>query len=315
MIDASSIPTSYAVSGTQSYRFNVTTAATYFINAWDGLAPEKTWTNKGTSLEASQLPVPPAPAPDVSVIIGANVGGNGGRDGLAGANKCTFLTGGLPTSEVYTQTVDVVLGTGGSKRTYTYTYTYVAAPIGPVEPFTAWDLQSSNVAGSAHVDVEALIAGESVSVSKNNGTKYSYSLLQGDGTIRISSVGVSVDDGAPDYSGIVTYYDRNPAGPTPSFNFLYTGNAGINGTAVSSLINGDALAILNGDSFAGNNNGGSNGQALAAVGLSGLGVDLTPGDHTITITATVKDNSGVLVSNVTLKKTVHVITPGCGGGN
>jgi hypothetical protein len=49
--------------------------------------------------------------------------------------------------------------------------------------------------------------------------------------------------------------------------------------------------------FPGNDNGGANGQALAAIVLSGVGVDLLPGDHTLDISATVKDNAGKFIGN------------------
>ena len=68
------------------------------------------------------------------------------------------------------------------------------------------------------------------------------------------------------------------------------------------------------DAFPGNDNGGANGQALAAVQLSGIGTDLQPGAHTITIAATVKDNSGVLLGNVSINFNLNIVTPGCGGG-
>ena len=209
-------------------------------------------------------------------------------------------------------------------------YTYAVTPtIDPVAAFTAWDLFNSSGDGSAHVDVVALIAGESVSVSKNLGTKYSFSLLQSDGvTVRVQDVSVSVDGGTPVLAsyldGTLTYQDRNPAGLTPTLDYEYTANTLINGlpangTATSSLVNGkSASAILNGtvsiDAFPGNDNGGANGQALAAVQLSGIGTDLLPGEHTITIAATVKDNSGVLLGNVSITFNVNVVTPGCGGG-
>ena len=95
--------------------------------------------------------------------------------------------------------------------------------------FTAWDLFQTSGDGSAHVDVVALIAGESVSVSKNLGTKYSFSLLQSDGvTVRVQDVSVSVDGGTPVLAsyldGTLTYQDRNPAGLTPTLDYDYTAN-------------------------------------------------------------------------------------------
>jgi hypothetical protein len=320
MIDTSTIESTYAISGTESYRLDVDAAALFFTNAWDGVAPTVVISSKGNATEAAAL-TPAAPAPDASKVIGNGINGNIGKDGIVGENRCTFLDGGTLTGGTYTQSVKVEVGEKSEARSYTYTFTYVVTPTGPVAPFTAWVLQESTLPGTVSVDVVALIAGESVSVSKQNGTKYSFSLLQNDGiTIRIQNVGVTLDSEPTDYTGTLTYFDR---ANTPALNFYYTGNAGFNGTVQGSLLNGDALAILNGgevspgvfspDTFTGNNNGGADGKSLAQVMLSGVSVNLTEGSHTITVNAVVKDNVGALVGNVAVTKTVVVITPGCGG--
>jgi hypothetical protein len=315
MIDTTGTPTTLAIVQTQVYKFNVADAATYFTNDWDGIAPTVTCTGSPTACAIAPPAAPAAPAPLESAVIGGGVFGNIGPDGIAGDNKCVFLDGGTLTGSSYTQAVKVPLSS--PNRTYTYTYNYNVTPNGTVGALTAWDLFQLNGDGTAHVDVTALIAGESVSVSKNLGTKYSFSLLTADNAVRVSNIGVAVDGGTPDYSGTATYMDRNPAGSTPALDYLYTANALLaNGAATASLINGaTALNILNGavgtDVFAGNDNGGANGQALAAVQLSGIGVDLLPGAHTLTISATVKDNNGVLVGTVSVNLNVNVITPGC----
>jgi hypothetical protein len=137
--------------------------------------------------------------------------------------------------------------------------------------------------------------------------------------MRISNVGVAVDGGTPNTSGLLTYMDRNPAGPTPNLDYSYTANALLcNGTACSSLVNGaTALGILNGtasiDTFPGNDNGGANGQALAAAELSGVSVNIGEGPHTVTTSALVKDNAGTAVGNVSVDLQVNVVSPGCGG--
>jgi hypothetical protein len=334
MIDTSAVPTTLAIVQTQIYRFNVTDAAAFFTNESDGKVPTVSCTGNPTACSNPAPIEPPAPAPLASAVIGGGPGGNIGHDGIVGVNRCVFLDGGSLIGASYTQTADVEVGTGSSKRKYTYTYTYDVTPNSDsVGALTAWDLFQTSGDGSAHVDVVALIAGESVSVSKNLGTKYSFSLLQGDGvTVRVQDVSVSVDGGTPVLASYLdetlTYQDRNPAGLTRTLDYKYTANTTINGlpangTATSSLLN-DALAsaILNGTAgnganinvFPGNDNGGANGQALAAVRLSGIGTDPLPGEHTITITATVKDNSGVLIGNVGVTINVNVFTPGCGGG-
>jgi hypothetical protein len=321
MIDATGTPSTLAIVQTHIYKFNIDTAATFFTNQWDGNLPVVSCTGNPTACSNPAPAAPAAPAPLASAVIGGGTFGNIGHDGIVGDNRCAFLDGGLLTGASYTQDVKVEVGSTSSKRTYTYTFTYAVAPnTDSVGPLTAWDLVQTNGDGTAHVDVVALIAGESVSVSKNLGTKYSFSLLQGDGvSVRVSNVGVSVDGGPADTSGILTYTDR---GLEPTLDYLYAGNAFVNGAASASLIdNAYASDVLKGainggvgpDTFPGNDNGGANGQALAAVRLSGVGVDLAPGPHAVTISATVKDNNGALLGTVSVNLNINVVTPGCGG--
>lgn len=351
MIDTSSTATALAIDQTQKYKFDVPVAATYFNNAWDNAVPSASCSGNGCGGVCPQPPAPAAPLPLASQVIGGGSSGNGGADGVAGQNRCTFLDGGTLTGGTYTQKISNVNGgcnvceacNGGSgcgtnlsscptvngqkykqvakSASWDFTYTYAVTPnIISVAAFTAWDLIETSGDNTVSLDVNALIAGESVSVSKNLGTKYSFSLLQNDGvTPRISNVCVSVDGGAatcvpyPDQK--LAYVDRNPSGPTPALDYLYNANAlTCNGTACTSLMNGSgALAILNGDAFAGNDNGGANGQALAAMLLSAVPFDLTVGDHAVTITAKVKENDGTLVGTVGVTLNVTVVTPGCGG--
>jgi hypothetical protein len=319
MIDTTGTASDVALVQTNIYKFNKATAATYYTNVWDGNAPTVSCSGPGCSLGNCNS-VPSAPVADDTKVSGNSQGQND----LTGDDKCTFLDGGTLSSASYTQEVSTPkCGSGNQQRTYTYKFTYNITPTTTVGAFTAWDLFKTTGDGeTAPVDVVALIAGESVSVSKNLGTKYSFSLLQTDGiSVRVSNVCVSVDGGAADCSGTQTYMDRNPTGLTPTLNYSYTANALLcNGTACTSLVNGaTAMNILNGiassDTFPGNDNGGANGQALAAVGLNGITVNLAPGSHTLTISATVKDNNGVLIGNVSVSKQVNVVTPGCGGGN
>lgn len=352
MIDTSGTPQTVAVVNTQQWRYDTAGAATYFSNAWDNVvpSPSPSISDVLTSTSSQIVGIAPAnepacppvaplapeapPALQIKLIHDTHPGQND----VVGNNQCNFLDGLALVGDSYTQNASssttsctyktyqqqgskYVIKTRTVSRTDSYLYNYVIAPLqASYDPFTAWLLTGeSNPDGTASVDVNALIAGESVSVSKNLGTKFSFSLLQNDGiTPRVSNVGVAVDGGTVDTSGLLTYEDRNPSGPTPDLDYSYTANALLcNGTACSSLVNGaTALGILNGtasiDTFLGNNNGGANGQALAAMQLSGVSINIGEGPHTVTTSALVKDNSGTAIGNVSVDLQVNVVSPGCG---
>jgi hypothetical protein len=65
---------------------------------------------------------------------------------------------------------------------------------------------------------------------------------------------------------------------------------------------------LNSDSFAGNNDGGADGSALALASMDAVGVDLGPGDYSVMLTGTVKDNSAIANIGFSISQIVHVIT-------
>jgi len=164
---------------------------------------------------------------------------------------------------------------------------------------------------TAHVDISALIAGESAVSKANWPRKYSFSLEE-PGTdpttglpvmvSRVVNLAVSVD-------GTVAI----PATSTVVYpiDFAYTTNAGSNGNT-SLLTDGDARTILNTDWFAGNDNGGADGSALAAALMDPVGADLGAGDHTVTLTGTVKGNNATANLLFSVTQTIHVVHPGCG---
>jgi hypothetical protein len=166
-------------------------------------------------------------------------------------------------------------------------------------------VSDSNPDGTAHIDIAADIAGESVLKSSNAklGTKYSFSLIDGTGN-RVQNLAVSVDGDTPVAATSTVSYP---------VDFAYVTNAGSNG-ALSLLMDDDARSILNGDSFAGNNDGGADGSALALATMSPVGFDLGPGSHTIQLTGTVKGNSASADISFNVQEVLIITTPGCGGG-
>ncbi|HTK59684.1 MAG TPA: hypothetical protein VL283_00600 [Candidatus Baltobacteraceae bacterium] len=301
----------YALVTNQVWRFDQEAAAAYFTNAWDGVAPTSSCSGNACNGNLCGIPAAPAaPAADPDKVVDA------GGSAVADKSRCTFLDGGtLVLTDSYTQSASVSVSctvSGRSKSaTYNFAYTYAIAPdpaTAAVAPFTAWNMISETGDGStAHVDVTALIAGESVLSKANMPRKYSFSIEETDPVTllpvsRVRDLLVSFD-GAP---GI-------PATSSVSYpiDFAYATNAGTNGN-VSLLADGDARTILNTDSFAGNNDGGADGSALAAALMDPVGGDLGAGDHLVTLTGTVKGNSAAASVDFSVTQIIHVITPGCG---
>jgi hypothetical protein len=289
----------FAIVETATYEFDLAAAATHFTNAWDGIAPSVTCTGPGC---ATAPAAPAAPAP-----LDAKVSG---PSGAARSQRCIFLDGGALAGDSYTQSVKVSTGSGRTGANYTYTYTYVVAPTeAEVAPFTAWNLIDSSGSGLAHIVIGATVAGESVVKSSNAkvGTKYSFSLLEGDGTSRVQNLAVTVSDAA---SNVVASALPGSTVNAP-VDFTYATNAGSNG-ATSLLKDGDARGILNGDSFAGNDNGGADGSALALATMDGVALDLGGGDYSVSLTGTVKGNSATADISFKVTQVLHIIAKGCG---
>lgn len=302
-----------AIHNNEVYAFNEATAAGYFSNALTS-GPSVSCAGSPTNCSVSNQPAAPAaPAPDSNQVIAPP--GNPGGQGAIFQNKCTFLDGGTLTGRTYTQSVTVSgLNTKGF-FTFTWTYNVTPSP-DPVAPFTAWDLVATTGDGTADVTLHADIAGESAMSSSKHTLKYSFSLLDGDGiSNRVSDLAITVDGGAPipATSQIVANAPGALPGDPGAVDFNYTTNAGSNGS-IALLANGDARAILNNDSFAGNNNGGADGQALAYASMDGVHVSLAPGAHSVTLTGTVKGNSASAAISFSVNQTISIITPGCGGG-
>jgi len=292
----------FAAHMNETWRYDEAAATAYFTNTLTS-GPVVSCTGSPTACGAANQPAAPAaPAADPGEVNGAPQGPRGAVD----ENKCNFLDGATLDGHTYTQKV-VRNGLDGHGN-FTFTWSYTVAPtVASVAPFTAWNLVDTHGSGNAHVTIRADIYGESaMQQAKMSGPKYSFSMVDALGS-RVTNLVLTVD-GAPNYlaSSIVTNADFN-----------YTTNAGSNGVT-SLLKNGDARSILNNDVFAGNNNGGSDGSALAKAVMDAYDADFGPGFHTVTLTGTVKGNSidgestGANIS-FSVTQTVNVITPGCSG--
>lgn len=283
----------------------------------------------------------PAPAPNPGKLYD----GHPGHNDVVGVNGCAFLNGGLLTGDTYTQTATasgscsyvssvtlqnngrykVITTTIDTTNTYTYTYNITAnAPYDtdPVAALTAWDLVSSTGGGdTAHVTINGQIAGESVISKTGLPRKYSFSLGEDplNSTIsRVQNLAIYVDDVLVANPASTVFHNAPGAQPGDlgAVDFAYTGNAGSNG--VTSLLyptaGAEARFILNNDSFPGNQDGGADGEALAWAIMDSVGLDLTPGTHSIKFTGTVKDNGGLtdIAFDITQDIIVETQGPGCG---
>jgi hypothetical protein len=260
-----------------------------------------------------------------------NDNGIGKGTGVVFENKCNFLDGLPLTGKIYTQSR--TLNGSNGKGSWTFTWTYKVEPTSsyPALAFTAWDLVSERGDGNglADVSIDAFIAGLSAQkTNRRDLTKYSFSLDNSDGTSRVSDVIIKVikkgQGGDPDVTIHVsaspesTHITSNSQEAPVDFNYTPNGGSfyGSNGTT-SLLTTGDARGILNNDGFAGNDNGGADGRALAYASLDApITLELGPGRYVIEMTGTVKGNNSTSVTTrFNVNGNINVVTPGCGGGN
>lgn len=299
---------SLALVTNQTYVFNETTAATFFTNAPRPF-PQRTCIGEGCwpACPEPSTPAPPSPIEEYLTQV-------------VEQSKCAFLDGGALGARYYLQRSSLEAGCLSFPRfltaTYTYDWTYEVTPHTPSVPkLTAWELQDQTSNGNtASIDVTALIAGESVLSSKTQPRKYSFSLLDSDGGVRVQDLAVSLDGAAP--TPVASTYVQNApgakAGDPGALDFKYVTNAGSNGN-LSLLANGDARTILDTDSFAGNQEGGKDGSALAAVITAPVPLELPVGQHSLVVTGKVKDNAAQSSSALNVSRVVHVVAPGCSG--
>jgi hypothetical protein len=301
----------FTIVDNKQYRFDDLAAAAYFTNTYDGVVEVSgSPSNRCPSGSAPAAPTPPVPDP-LQVLNLSNEDINT----AVKQNKCKFLDGGALDPFPYTQTLTNTTGLGSTKCTWTYTYHYTVAPTQTVAPLTAWELvRETN--GIAEVDVYAEIAGESVVLWKAlPKKKFSFSLRNSDGSSRVTDLALTVN-GTVVASAIPSTVLENAPGAMPgdegAVDFFYTTNAGSNGNT-SLLANGDARTILNTDAFAGNNNGGSDGKALAWAIMDTQTLELGPGDYNVVLTGKVKGNNALADISFSVTRTVHIVAPGCGG--
>jgi hypothetical protein len=263
-----------------------------------------------------------SPGPDASSVV-AQATSNAEKD------YEVFADGGESSSlgsSSYSLTTE---WTGSGLKKVTYTWAFTVAPLAglTIAPLTGWSVVDSSTGGLAKVNINGIVAGQSVLV-KDSVTKYSFSLASTQldefgvpvevSRVQNVKVSASVDtngdtvadvsfENFPDHtvvSGNDVDADLNPIG-----DFNYFANAGKfgSGAAFNALAEGDARTILNTDGFAGNNDGGGDGSSLQHAVLNVSQFDLPAGTVTINISGTVKGNTGTTDIGFSVNKQVDVI--------
>jgi hypothetical protein len=294
-----------------TYTFDSQAAEASYTNTLDTSAPIVSCTGSSANCAPTNTPaqVPPAPAADAQKVTK-----------LVGDDRCTFYTGGQLSSSVYTQSTTV--GGLNSKGNWTYTWTYrVTGQSVPAE--TAWTSVEDSSDG-AHVTLTGEVAGESVLSKGGSDRKYSFSLLDSAGASRVTGLSITLTsptgvEGAPASVGSTVVN----AADTANFHNFYVGNDAAaypddlhldalvttNGNTAL-LAKGDARTILNNDTFAGNNNGGADGSALAYAAFDPTHVSLTEGQWIAKLTGSVKDNAGSAQTTLSVER--HLVIIGLG---
>lgn len=281
----------FGYTDTETYAFNELLASAYFTMSVSG--PAISCSGNTTNCAGTNQPTTPQTptAPSFS---------------MDRADECHFWAGSSLT-EVSKSSAVTVNGANG-RGNWTFTWTYTWTPNAVPAARTAWEITAVDSPGGATVTFTGTIAGLSAQkTSKMTSPKYSFSLLNADGTPRISNVAVSVDGGSPIpvestvINALTEGFSEFVIGPSGGLSTLLAQSG-----TTSILTTGDARTILNNDSFAGNNNGGSTGSALAYAQLSSVRLTFTEGAHRVVLTATIKGIDGNTDVSISVTREVRI---------
>jgi hypothetical protein len=298
---------------TQIYKFNRSTGSTFFNNLNTGLTVA--CSGSPTDCGAANRPSNPAvPAPSSSRA-----------EDFAWTLRCLFLDGGSLTGTSFYNT-DITKNGLNGRGNWKFSFAFTISPlVATLDPMTAWDLfhESNPETGTpAAISIGALIAGESVIDSGKLGIKYSFSLRNSDGSSRVNDLALSLDGTviANPLSTIVENAPGAKTGDAGALDFIFTSNAATNGytnllsdgaSPGNPALAKDARTILNTDSFAGNNDGGSDGRALALAVVDPIEVPATAGEHTLTLSGVVKGIDASASQTFTTTRRIHIVAEGC----
>ncbi|MFM7014201.1 MAG: hypothetical protein ACKOXT_04355 [Actinomycetota bacterium] len=241
--------------------------------------------------------------------------------------QCSFWTGDTLGSYTMKQSIsDPAVGSGGSKYQITRNYDFVYEGTG-IEPKAFWTLVGQSEPGTVKVNFGGKIAGLS-GMTWTGGYKYSFSISSGvidNPTLVVTPVNSDGSLGAPTSYPLSYQYlnalsdgfsDFGIGQVTNGYGYGYNLNQILSPPDIlsgvfpstGSIPAQDARAILNSDAHLGNDNGGSDGSALAYIQLLPFQVDLPAGNFQYSLQATVKGLSGVTDGNsITVARRVNYI--------
>jgi hypothetical protein len=247
----------------------------------------------------------------------------------AQADRCIFFCGGTLTGWNYTQT-RTVNGQNG-KGNWTFTYNYTTTTADDVGPQTCWDSQVTG--GTGEVTYDGFVSSESC-VQKSGGTwqrKYSFTLLNSDGSSRVVNVSAQLQKETPTGSGTWLGVGSPIAFPSPlpvsstAEDYSYFGNGGVFGKSTSLLhgtgggkgpnsVNNILMGTSDGtlaDNFPGNDNDLFAGNVHQANfdGSFTFGIE-DEGNYRIAVTGTLKGNTAVGVPDANFSVTSNLVTVG-----
>jgi hypothetical protein len=183
-----------------------------------------------------------------------------------------------------------------------------------VEGHPGWTMTHENLSSDSSVAVSfnTIIAGESFMKGGqfNNLGKYSFTMKTDSGASRLTNLGYSVDGGS--LTALThTIVDGNSTSNNCWLGLMYNANNGPYGNSAvySYLKSGQTIqAILTSDDATSNDAGCP---AVSIGEVEQINVPMTPGTHVITVSATVKGNSGLASVTILGSRTIHISAESC----
>jgi hypothetical protein len=302
----------YAIAGTETWNFSRDTAETFYANTCNPAPVSITCTGGGRNnvncLTANQ-PATPAPAPEQNKLMQR-----------AQADRCAFWAGGALSSTSYT-TTSRVNGVNGNGN-WTYTYNCSVVPNAPsFEARSAWTLASSTTT-AATVTLAGTLQGQSALLkSAKSAADWNYKLSH-----EMSHVDELTGEAVADLvDPVATITDSNGSIVSASplaftleqgVDYFYSANAGTFG-ATGLLVNDANVSVIQTglaaatdgyvDNFAGNDTT----LGERAVLTPAEWTFTAPGDYTLTVSGTLKGNTGAVTRSISVTSSATIFAGDC----
>jgi len=296
-------------------------ARSYFGEAY--MAAGK-WSCNGSATNCADANQPAIPAQPPAPI-----------DELLEQAKCALWWGEVLPSAAVEKPSDTLGGLNG-RGNWTYTWTFNLDPMDAVNAVAAHSGYGYKVlgdTGAVDTALDGYVYGESAQSLAKGTRKYSFSMRASDGSVRVVNTMITV---TKDSLPVATFAQADgtlsamlqenlqannnylpvdfnvPADPTAAgTGFLALRNYGLGlltfGAPARDILNN--TGNLSKDNFAGNDNGGTDGSALARVQLlPSTTVGLTGGIYTVTYSGQVKElNADGTLQSFQVQRTIHVV--------